>query len=107
MMAKTRRYRIEDKGTYSGVVGYNDVSIDTPRGRFGMRVDRVPGSPAWPMTAQDGVQKFMDCAGRVLGKPGAEKLLKLLERCAELPDAREIALATVPVAAAAPAMAKA
>lgn len=100
MMAKTRRYRIEDKGMYSGVIGYNDVSIDTTRGKFEMRVDRVPGSPAWPMTAQDSVEKFMDCAGRVLGQPGAERLLRLLERCAELPDVREIARATVPPAPA-------
>jgi 2-methylcitrate dehydratase PrpD len=99
MMAKTRRYRIEDKGTFSGVVGYNDVSIDTVRGRFEMRVDKVPGSPAWPMTARDNVEKFTDCAGRVLGQPGAERLLALLERCAELPDVRELIRATVPAAA--------
>jgi 2-methylcitrate dehydratase PrpD len=97
MMAKTRRYRIEDKGTYSGVVGYNDVSIATTRGKFELRVDKVPGSPAWPMTAQDRVEKFTDCAGRVLGQPGAERLLRLLERCAELPDVREMIRATVPV----------
>ena len=96
MMAKTCRYRMEDKGTYSGVVGYNDVSIDTPRGRFEMRVEKVPGSPAWPMTAQDRVEKFIDCAGRVLGQPGAERLFRLLERCAELPDVREVIRATVP-----------
>src|SRR6185295_19392468 len=100
MMAKTRRYRIEDQGTYSGVVGYNDVALETRRGKFELRVDKVPGSPAWPMTAQDGVEKFMDCAGRVLGRPGAERLLKLLERCAELPDIKELARATVPARAA-------
>lgn len=98
LMAKTRRYRIEDQGVYSGVVGYNDVAIDTARGRFEMRVDKVPGSPAWPMTAGDRVEKFMDCAGRVLGQPGAERLLGLLERCAELPDTRELIRATVPAA---------
>ena len=98
MMAKARRYRIEDKGTYSGVVGYNDVAIDTARGRFAMRVDKVPGSPAAPMTAQDRVEKFMDCAGRVLGQPGAERLLRLFERCADLPDIRELIRATAPAA---------
>ena len=98
MMAKTRRYRIEDSGVYSGVVGYNDVAIDTVRGRFAMRVDKVPGSPAWPMTAQDRVEKFTDCAGRVLGAPGARRLLELLERCAEIDDVRELVCATVPVA---------
>jgi len=49
------------------------------------------------MTAQDRVEKFTDCAGRVLGQPGAERLLRLLERCAELPDLRELTRATVPV----------
>jgi 2-methylcitrate dehydratase PrpD len=96
MMAKTRRYRIEDSGIYSGLIGYNDVAIETGRGRFAMRVDKVPGSPAWPLTAQDRVEKFMDCAGRVLGQPGAARLLGSLERCAELPDVRELIRATVP-----------
>jgi 2-methylcitrate dehydratase PrpD len=107
MMAKCRRYRIEDKGVFSGVQGYNDVAIETTRGRFEMRVEKVPGSPAWPMTAQDRVEKFMDCAGRVLGQPGAERLLRLFERCAELPDMRELLRATLPssheTAAAVPA----
>ena len=109
MMAKTRRYRIEDKGVYSGVVGYNDVALDTRRGRFTERIEKVPGSPAWPMTPQDRVEKFIDCAGRVLGKPGAERLLGLLDRCADLPDARELVRATVPTAAreAKPAAARA
>jgi hypothetical protein len=84
-----------------GVVGYNDVSIDTSRGRFHVRVDKVPGSPARPMTAQDRVEKFTDCAGRVLGQPGAERLLGLLERCAELPDVRELIRATTPAPQAA------
>jgi hypothetical protein len=96
MMAKCRRYRIEDKGVFSGVQGYNDVAIETTRGRFEMRVEKVPGSSAWPMTAQDRVDKFIDCAGRVLGQPGAERLLRLFERCAELPDMRELLRATLP-----------
>ena len=96
MMAKTRRYRIEDNVVYSGIVGYNDVAIETPRGRFAMRVERVPGSPAWPMTREDRIEKFIDCAGRVLGRPGAERLLALLERCRDVGDVREIMRASVP-----------
>ena len=65
-----------------------------------MRVDKVPGSPAAPMTPQDRVEKFMDCAGRVLGEPGARRLHGLLERCRELPDLRELVAATMPPAAA-------
>jgi 2-methylcitrate dehydratase PrpD len=96
IMPKCRRYRIEDKGIFSGVHGYNDVVIETTRGRFETRVERVPGSPAWPMTVQDRVEKFSDCAGRVLGQPGADRLLRLFERCAELTDVRELIRATVP-----------
>ena len=32
----------------------------------------------------------MDCAGRVLGQPGAEHLLELFQRCNKLDDAREL-----------------
>ena len=96
IMAKCRRYRIEDKGVFSGVVGYNDVAITTTRGRFEMRVDKVPGSPDAPMTPQDRVEKFMDCASRVLGESGARKLLGLLERCKDLQDMREVLGATLP-----------
>ncbi len=46
--------------------------------------------------SEDRVEKFMDCAGRVLGRPGAERLLGLFEHCAELPDMREPIRATVP-----------
>ena len=96
MMAKTRRYRIEGNVVYSGIVGYNDVAIETPLGRFATRVERVPGSPAWPMTREDRIEKFIDCAGRVLGRPGAERLLALLERCRDVGDVREIMRASVP-----------
>lgn len=99
MMAKCRRYRVADAGMYSGVVGYTDVRIATTRGDFTMRVDRAPGSPAWPMTPQDRVEKFMDCAARVLGDPGAHKLLDAAQECASLPDIRELTKLTVPDAA--------
>jgi len=96
LIKKVRRYRIASDKVYSGVVGYTDVAIDTARGRFEMRVERTPGSPAWPMTGQDRIEKFMDCAGRVLGEPAARRLLSLAQSCATLPDIRELLRATVP-----------
>ena len=96
LMKKCRRYRIDAPGVYSGVIGYTDVTIDTARGRFHERLDRAPGSPAWPMTPQDRVEKFMDCAGRILGEPGARRVLGLLSRFAALPDVRELVRSTVP-----------
>ncbi len=96
LMAKTRRRPIPDKGIYSGVVGYNDVTIETARGAFKMRVDKVAGSREAPMTPQDRREKFFDCAGRVLGEPGARRLFDLLQTCTKLGDVRELVRATVP-----------
>lgn len=96
LMARVRRYRIESDKVYSGVVGYTDVAVETARGRHEIRVDRAPGSPAWPMTPSDRVEKFMDCAGRVLGEPAARRLFELARNCATLPDIRQLLRATVP-----------
>ena len=96
LIKKVRRYRIASDKVYSGVVGYTDIAIDTARGRFEMRVDRTPGSPAWPMTEPDRVEKFMDCAARVLGAPGARRLLELIQNCRALPDIGQLLHATVP-----------
>lgn len=98
LMRKVRRYRIADDKVYSGVVGYTDIAVDTVRGRFAMRIDRAPGSPQWPMSAQERIEKFMDCAGRVLGTPGAKRLLERVENCERLADIRELTSATLPAA---------
>ena len=96
LMAKVERYRIPAEGTYSGVVGYSDIEIETSKSRFSMRVDRVPGSPEWPVTEAMAVEKFMDCAGRVLGTPGAKALLELAQRCETLANVSTLTAATVP-----------
>jgi 2-methylcitrate dehydratase PrpD len=96
LMKKVRRYRIPDEKTYSGIAGYNDIALSTRRGRFEMRVDRVPGSLAWPMTDVDRAAKFMDCAERALGTQGAERLLDLGRNFGALPDVHAFVRATVP-----------
>ncbi len=103
LMRKVRRYRIADAKVYSGIStnGYTDIAVTTSRGRFEQHVDRVPGSPAWPMTDVDRSEKFMNCASRVLGTPGAERLLGLCLRCRDLSDVRELVKATVPAAGSA------
>jgi 2-methylcitrate dehydratase PrpD len=106
LMTKVRRYRIEDGKTYSGVVGYTDVAIATSRGRFETRVEHAPGSPEWPMTDAERDEKFVDCAGRVLGEPGAERLLGLLRRFETIPDIGSLVKATVPQADASPQAAR-
>jgi 2-methylcitrate dehydratase PrpD len=102
LMTKVKRYRIADSKTYSGVVGYTDVAIATKRGRFTARVEHAPGSPESPMTDADRDEKFLDCAGRVLGAPGARRLLDQLQRFETIPHVSSLILATVPQADATP-----
>jgi 2-methylcitrate dehydratase PrpD len=96
LMRKVRRYRIPDKKTYSGIAGYTDVALETRRGRFELRVDRVPGSLAWPMTEADGVAKFMNCAAPVLGAAAAERLLGLCRESRTLTNIRSLVRGTIP-----------
>ncbi len=98
-MPKVERFYIPSEKTFSGTTGYNDIEIETRRGTFKLNIDRVPGSPAWPMSAADREEKFLDCAGRVLGSAGAKKLYAMADRCGELANIAELARATVPVEA--------
>jgi 2-methylcitrate dehydratase PrpD len=97
LMKNTRRYRIEDSRMYSGAVGYNDVTVRTARGEFKRRENRAPGSPDWPMTAAERDEKFLDCAGRVLGGVGARRVLDLAIGARSLTSVADLARATVPV----------
>ena len=96
LMQKVRRVGIPDDRVYSGITGYNDIAVTTPRGCFELRAERVPGSPGWPMTPQDRIAKFTDCAQLALGSACTAHLLDCLQRCLELPDISEITAATVP-----------
>lgn len=96
-MPKVERFYIPSEKFYSGTTGYNDIEIETTRGTFKLHIDRVPGSPAWPMTSTDRAEKFLDCAGRVLGSVGAKKLFDTAERCGQLANIAELTRATVPV----------
>ncbi len=96
LMQKVHRIRIPDDKVYSGIAGHNEIAVTTPRGRFTLRAERVPGSPAWPMTAPDRATKFGDCTEPALGPAGTVQLLDRLQCCVELADIREITAATVP-----------
>ena len=100
LIPKVKRCRMEAEGTFSGIFGYTDVVIVTKQGRFETRVEHTPGSPAWPMSDDDRVEKFLDSAGRVLGTVGAQRLLGLLDNCASLADISELVKATVPAPSA-------
>ena len=95
-MPKVKRSRIQAEGTYSGVVGYSDVTIATTRGEFRTRVEHAPGSPEAPMTPSDRVEKFMDCAGRVLGERGARGLLDQLTKLESIGNVAKVIASTSP-----------
>ena len=95
-MPKVERFYIPSEKFYSGTTGYNYIEIVTTRGTFKLHIDRVPGSPQWPMTQSDRAEKFLDCAGRVLGSAGAKKLFDTAERCGQLAKIAELTRATVP-----------
>jgi hypothetical protein len=50
------------------------------------------------MTEADRDEKFLDCAGRVLGEPGAQQLLGLMRGFESVPNIRTLLKATVPTA---------
>lgn len=100
LMKKVKRYRIASEGTFSGVVGYTDVTIATKRGKHELRVEHAPGSPEWPMTEADRKEKFLDCAGRVLGAPGAQQLLSMLEGFESIANVKSLVKATIPTSGA-------
>ncbi len=97
LMLKVERFYIPSEKTFSGITGYNDIEIVTTRGVFKLHIDRVPGSPVWPMTSADREEKFLDCAGRVLGSAGAKQLFETAERCGQLANIAELTRATVPL----------
>lgn len=88
LMAKVRPYPIEDSSRWSSTVGYNDVAIDTSRGRFEVRVDLTPGSPKFPLPAAQVDAKFLDCAVAGLPIADAARALALLRKFPELADCR-------------------
>jgi len=96
LMQKTKRYRIQDSKMYTGAVGYNDILVRTTRGEFKARENRAPGSPDWPVNDAERDEKFLDCAGRVLGSSGARRALDLAIGAAALGNVVELTRAMVP-----------
>jgi 2-methylcitrate dehydratase PrpD len=101
LLKKVRRYRIDDGKMYSGAVGYNDVMVRTTDGEYKRREDRAPGSPEWPMSEKERDEKFLDCAGRLLGGVGARRVLDLAVGVGSLGNVADLARSTVPAQEAA------
>lgn len=100
LLARVKRRTIPDAKNYTGLTGYNIVTVATKRGIFETREDRTPGSFAWPLTDADRETKFLDCASLVLEGAGVRTLYDMLRRCRSLADIGMLTAATVPVARA-------
>lgn len=95
LMQNVHRTYIPDEKFYSGIVGYNDIAVSTPRGRFEVREDRVPGSFAWPTSAEGRDAKFLDCSTQVLDEGNATALLDMIKNLGSLDDVGALAKATI------------
>ncbi len=90
LMPKVRRYRIEADGIWSGTKGYTDIAVQTRKGRYERRIERTPGSPTWPLTAEQHRAKFIGNSARAIG---ADRAGRLYERLMGL--ANELSVAAV------------
>ena len=59
------------------------------------RVDQARGMWERPLTEQERLEKFHDCADRILGRAGADVLAALVGRLDALPDVAEVAEAAM------------
>lgn len=96
LMSRVKSFALPGDEVHNGLTGYNEIVVDTTHGRFEKHIDRTPGSPQWPLTEPERVEKFMDCAGLVLGESGAGELLELLQRCGTLSNIGSLMKSTVP-----------
>ena len=96
LIGKVRRETIADDKNYTGLVGHNEVTVATGRGRFHTHEDRTPGSPAWPIDDADRATKFVDCAGPTLGAEAARALLGVADETPNLADIRALTAAMAP-----------
>jgi hypothetical protein len=95
LMPNVKRYRIQDDKMYTGAVGYNDILIKTRTNEYRLREERAPGSPQWPVSAEERDEKFLDCATRVLGSASAKHALDLAVGMEKLANAADFTRALV------------
>ena len=81
LMKRVRRYQVPAEGVFSGVVGFTDVAVRTPRGTFNIRIEAAPGSPGWPLSEEARKAKFLDCAAhQVWALPQGHQLLGVTQQ---------------------------
>lgn len=96
MMKRVSRYRIPADKMYSGIAGFMDLAVKTPRGTHEMRIETMPGSLEWPLSPSDKATKFMTCAMQVLSTERADRLHALTGELPSLADIDVLAEAAAP-----------
>jgi len=86
LQKKVTRFDLPHAQVFNGLTGYNDIVVDTVRGRFEYHIDRTPGSPQWPLTDAEQNQKFMACATGVVGIEKAKALFAQAKGLLQCPD---------------------
>jgi len=86
LIEATRRVPFEGEGVFTAHVGHNDITIRTRRGEFTKRISLTPGSPSWPMTADEMRTKFLDCAGMAQDADSAQRFSSSLAAIVEAED---------------------
>ena len=90
-----RVFSCEGPGEATAVVdGYAEVTVITDDGsRFEVRVDHPRGSPQAPLSWEELVGKFRDCAALALPAAAVERVVTLVEHLEELADVGELTAA--------------
>jgi 2-methylcitrate dehydratase PrpD len=96
LMKKVKREKIPDTKIYSGISGYTDLTVKTTRGIFQLRIEDVPGSIQWPLSAVDKENKFIDCAQRILGEDQANTVFQVISKLQHVTDIGQLMQAIVP-----------
>jgi 2-methylcitrate dehydratase PrpD len=96
LMKKVKREKIPDAKIYSGISGYTDLMVKTTREKFQLRIEDVPGSIQWPLSADDKKNKFIDCAQRILGVDQANTVFQVISKLQHVTDIGQLMQAIVP-----------
>lgn len=90
LMAKVEAKEGSEAGAFP-IGGYAEVRIVLQdRTEHSLRVDIPRGDPSRPLSWEELVEKFRDCAGVVLAGEAVERAVRIVERLDALPDVRSL-----------------
>lgn len=92
LMSKVKRFEMPADRTYSGSGndGFTDVELRARGKSHAVRIDRVPGSGAWPLSEAELTAKFSDCLSAKLGPGKGPELLALALELSNAPSTQNL-----------------